>query len=285
MSIELSDVLVKKFENEAIQAFQDGGTELRNYVRLRDAKGAQKVQFNVIGKGLASERTAIQTPIPVMDVAHTPKTATVKNYVASELTDIFLNNQVGFDERQELAQTIGMSLNRRLDQVIVDELNRALAASEITKTVANNVSGSADNLNVAMLNDAARQLGSDVPEMDRALVCHDSGFYHLLLEDNVKDYDINARKPLVDGQLPNYHGFAIKKMGDRSEGGLTVDGSNDRTNFAWQKQAIGLAMNMEPMIRIDWEPSYGAHRITGYLSAGAVLIQPEGAVAITSRES
>lgn len=280
MSINLSSVLVKKFENEAIQAFQENGTELRRMCRLRDAKGASQVQFQVIGAGVAYERTAIQTPIPVMDVSHTPATATVSNYVASELTDIFLNNQVGFDERQELAQAIGSALNRRLDQVIID----ALDANTFSNTVGPTISGSTDNLNVAMFAEAAKKLGSKVPESDRCFLCHDNGFYHFIQETDVKTIDSNDKKPLTDGMLPFYFGFNVKHIANRTEGGLTV-ASNLRTNYAWQKNALGLAVNMEPRITIDWEPSYGAHRVTGYLSAGAVVIQDSGTVKITSSEA
>jgi len=281
MSVELSDVAVKKFETEAIQAFQDSGTNLRNAVRVRDAKGASQVQFQVIGSGVAYERTSIQTPIPVADISHTPATATVKNYVISEMTDIFLNNQVGFDERQELVQVMVAALNRRLDQTIID----ALDAGTIAKTVADTISGSADNLTVAAFAECARLLGSDVPDMDRHYLCHDDNFYHFLQESDVKTIDSNLRKPLTDGMLPEYMGFNIHKMGDRTEGGMEVPAANHRTNYAWQKNAIGLALNMEPKITIDWEPSYGAHRVSGYLSAGSVIIQAAGIVQVTVDES
>jgi len=281
MSINLDQVLVKKFEMEAIQAFQDSGTGLRNTVRLRDAKGAQKVQFQVLGKMNAQERGAIHTDIPLQDVSHTPKTATVSDFVASEMTDIFLNNQVGFDERQELVQAITSSMNRRLNQIIID----AIDAAAITKTVPDNISGSADNMTVAAVAKAAELLGSDVPDDNRHLLMHDSGFYHFIQEDKVANSDFNHNKALAEGRAPNYLGFDIHKMGDRAEGGLPVPTSNHRTNYAWQKLAIGLAVNMEPKITIDWEPSKGAHRVTGYLSAGATVIQEDGVVEITTDES
>ena len=280
MSINLSNVLVKKFENEAIQAFQDSG-KLRNTVRIRDAKGAQQVQFQVLGAVTTQERTAIQTPIPLADATHTPAVATVKNFVVSEMTDIFLNNQVGFDERQELVESFGMSMGRRVDQAIID----ALDAHTFTKTVADTISGSADNLTVAAFVEAARLLGSDVPDDMRHMLVHDDGYYHFLQESDVKDFDTNFKKPLADGRQPSYMGFDLHKIGDRTEGGLAVPSANHRTNYAWQKSSIGLAMNMEPKITIDWEPSYGAHRVSGYLSLGAVVIQDSGVVQITTDES
>lgn len=279
MSIELSNVLVKQFSDEAIQAFQENSTELLNYCRVKNTMGSQ-YQFQVIGTGTANERTSIQTPIPVADISHTPVVATVKNYTISEMTDIFLNNQVGFDERQDLALALSSALNRRLEQVIID----ALDAHSFTNTVAKNISGSNDNVNVAMFAETAKKLGSKVPETDRAFLMHDNGFYHFIQEGDVKTFDSNNRKPLVDGMLPNFFGFDVKHIADRAEGGLTLS-TNDRTNYAWQKMALGVAINMEPRIEINYEPSYGAHRVTGFLSAGAVVIQDSGVVKITSDES
>lgn len=275
MSINLSNVLARKFENEAIQAFQDSG-KLKNQVRLRDARGADRVQFQVLGSSTTQERTAIQTPIPLANASHTPAVAIVKNYTVSEMTDIFLNNQVGFDERAELVESFAMSMGRRVDQAIID----ALDAHSFTKTVA---SGS-DNLNTSQMASVAREMGSDVPDMNRTLLCHDNGFYHLIQEDDVKNIDTSNQKALASGKLPNYVGLDIIKIGDRDEGGLAL-ATNDRTNYAWQKQAVGLAMNMAPKIMIDWEPSFGAHRVTGYLSLGAVVIQDSGVVKLTTDES
>lgn len=280
MSKNLDQVLVKKFEAEAIQAFQESTVGLRNAVRVKDAKGAKQVQFQVYGSLIANERTAVHTPIPVQDAALTPAVATVKNYVASSMTDIFLNNQVGFDDRQEAVQAIVAAMGRRLDQVVID----ALDAASISNIVAKNVSGSNDNLNVAMFAKTAELLGSKVPETDRHILVHDKGFYHFIQESDVKDIDTNFRKPLADGKLPNYMGFNIHKIANRDEGGLALS-TNDRTNYAWQKSAIGLAINMEPKIMIDWEPSYGAHRVSGYLSAGGVVIQAAGVVDITTSEA
>jgi len=79
--------------------------------------------------------------------------------------------------------------------------------------------------------------------------------------------------------------LTLHKIGDRNEGGLPVPSANHRTNFAFQKMAIGLAMNMEPEITIDWAPTHGAHIITGWLSAGSVLVQNSGVVQITTDES
>ena len=284
MSINLGNIAHKKFEAEAIQAFQDMA-KLRGTTRLRDAKNANQVQVQVIGKTTAELRGAIQTPIPLADVTHTPAVATVKDFVIAEMTDIFKDNQTSVDERSELVESMTMALGRRLDQIIIDEL----VAATITKTVADDIaiSGTPDNLNVAMFNESARLLGSDVPDTDRFMLVHDNGFYHFLLEADVKDFDINTTKALAMGKIPEYHGFNIIKIGDRTEGGLPggTGLSATRKSFAWQKSSIGLAMNMNPKIRIDYVSTHGAWIVTAFMSAGAVVIQTDGVVEISTDET
>ena len=207
----------------------------------------------------------------------------MSNYVISEMTDIFLNNQVGFDERQELVQVIAQALGRRLDQVIID----TLVAATPTNQVGDDIGGSADNLNVAMFAESSRLLSaSGVPMNDRTFLCHYDGYHHFIQESDVKTIDSNFHKPFENGNQPRFYGFGLMPIGDyEGEGGLPAPAANHRSNFAWQKNAVGLAMNMEPKITIDWEPSYGAHRVTGYMSAGAVIIQDSGVVEITTDES
>jgi len=119
---------------------------------------------------------------------------------------------------------------------------------------------------------------------DRVMVCHDSGYYNLIDDPDVKSADTNKVRPMVDGRLPYFFGFDLKSVADRNEGGLKKS-SNDRTNYAWQKQSIGLAMNIAPKIEINYDPAYGAHRVTGFISLGAVVIQREGVAKITTHEA
>ena len=280
MSIAMQDVLAKQFSAEVKHKFQEKGV-LRDTVRIRNIKGAKSVQFNLMGRGVAAERGAIQTPIPLMNVSHAPVVATVKDFTASELTDVFLSNQVNFDERAELVDTIANALGRRLDQVIID----ALVAANLSKTVAKDISGSEDNLTIAAIRAAAEQLDNDgVPDGDRTLVISPSGLHYLLKDNQASSADFNSVRALVRGDLNTFYGFNIKKIGSREEGGLPL-ATNDRTNFAYHREAIGLALNMDVSVRIDFDEQYGAHRVTGYLSAGAAVVDALGAVKITTSEA
>lgn len=280
MSVELSNVLATQFVQEVKHKFQSSGT-LRDTVRMRDALGAKTVQFNLMGRGKAAERGAIHTPIPVMNVSHDPITVSVKDYTASELTDLFKGNQVQFDEKAELVSTITSAMGRRLDQIIID----ALDGASLAKSIAKNVSGADANLTISAIRKAAELLDNDgVPDSERTLVITPSGLHKLLEDNQASSADFNSVKALVKGDLDSFYGFNIRKIGTRDEGGLPLSGS-DRTCFAYHRSAIGLAMNTDVNVRIDWDEQFGAHRVTGFLSAGAGVIDATGAVQIATSEA
>lgn len=281
MSTNIDKVLQKKFEEELIESFQETGIGIRGAVRVKDAGSAKKVQFQVLDQMQAQKRGAIQTPLNTQNVDYTPKVATVEDYYVSEMTDIFKENQVSFDERQAFISTMTMALERQLDQIVINEfINDTL----ITKTVAANHTGTSSNLLPSSFTEAAKTLGSAVPDMDRHALVHDNGFYPFLNNDDVKNIEISTHKALAEGMLPAYSGFSIHKIGDRREGGLDV-ASSIRQNWFWQKMSVGLAINMEPQIFIDWEPSFAAHRVTAMMSGGAVVVQPDGVVEVKTDES
>lgn len=281
MSINLT-TYAQLFETEVKQQFQEKSV-LRDTVRLRMAAKNSAVKFNLMGRGLAQARTNVQTPLPVMNVTHTQPVATVTDWTASELTDIFMNNKVSFDERQELVTSISSALGRRLDQIIL----AALAAGSYTgRTVANSIGGSNTNLNLTKLREIAKIMDKEgVDSADRFLVCHPNGLHAMLGDAQVTSADYNNIRALIQGDIDSYYGFKFRKIGDRDEGGLTIDGNSDRVQYAWQKSAVGLALNMDINIRIDWDSQYGAYRVTGFMSAGAVIIDPLGTVQITTRDT
>ena len=104
-------------------------------------------------------------------------------------------------------------------------------------------------------------------------------------ETEVTSSDFNTVKALVSGEINTYLGFTFHVLGDRTEGGLTVDGSLDRTVLAFHKDAIGYAEGMGPKSEINYVPEKTSFLVNAMFSAGAVAIDAEGIVNLTCRES
>jgi len=280
MAIGLSNAFVTLFDAEVKQAYQ-AKAELVGAVRQRRGVEGSTAKFPKVGKGVATLRIP-QTDVTPLNVNFSQVTATMQDWNAAEYSDIFMQQKVNFDERQELVQVVANSIGRRQDQLILDALN----ASGTTLTVSNDIGGTDTNLNVAKLREAKKLLDKgNVPPQDRHIVLHANNLASLLSETAVTSSDFNTVKALVAGEINTFLGFTFHVLGDRTEGGLIVDGSLDRTVLAFHKDAIGYAEGISPKTEINYVPEKTSFLVNAMFSAGAVAIDAEGIVTLTCRES
>jgi hypothetical protein len=279
MAVSLSTNFVTLFDAEVKQAYQ-AQQQLMGTCRSRTGVVGSTVQFPKIGKGVAGIRIP-QTDVTPLNVAHTNVSATLADFAAPEYTDIFDQTHVNYEERNELVQVVAGAIGRRADQIKLD----ALAASSTSLTVSNDIGGTDSNLNVAKIRESKRLMdGNNVPASDRFFLMSADGLANLLSETEISSSDFNTVKALVNGQVDTFLGFKFIMMGDRDEGGLAIDGSSDRTTFAWHKDALGYAESMAQGTEINYVAEKTSWLVTGKLSAGATAIDDEGIVILTSRE-
>jgi hypothetical protein len=280
MAVQISNAFVTLFDSEVKQAYQ-GQRLLTGVTRERTNVEGSTVKFPKIGKGTATIRVP-QTDVTPLNVSYSQVTATMEDYIAAEYSDIFNQQKVNFNERQELVQVVSGAIGRRMDQVILD----ALAAGSTSNTVSNDIGGTDSNLNVAKLREAKRLLDQDNVPMDgRTILVHANSLTALLGETEVTSSDFNSVRALVTGELNTFLGFRFITFGDRDEGGLPVDGSNDRTLYAFHRDAVGMAIGMNMSTRVDYIAEKTSFLVASMFSAGSVLIDGEGLVKLTCRES
>jgi len=284
MAVSLSNAFVTLFDAEVKQAYQ-GKAMLVPAVRQRRGVEGSTVKFPKVGRGVATLRVP-QTDVTPLNVGFSTVTCTLQDWNAAEYSDIFSQAKVNFDERQELVQVVANAMGRRQDQLILD----ALAASGTSLTVANTVvtsgSATASNMNLGKLREAKRLMDrANVPPEGRNVIIHANGLASMLSETAVTSADFNSVKALVQGEINTFLGFTFHVLGDRSEGGLAIDGSNDRTCFAFHKDAIGYAEGIGMRTEINYIPEKTSWLVNEVFSAGAVTIDAEGIVSITCREA
>jgi hypothetical protein len=280
MSISLSNAFVTLFDAEVKQAYQ-GKAMLVPAVRQRRGVEGSTVKFPKVGKGVATIRVP-QSDVTPLNVGFSSVTLTLADYNAAEYSDIFSQAKVNFDERQELVQVVAGAMGRRQDQMILD----ALAASSTSLTVSTDIGGSDSNMNITKLREAKRLLDkNNVPPDGRHIIIHANGLANLLSETSVTSSDFNSVKALVQGELNTYLGFTFHVLGDRSEGGLAIDASLDRSCFAFHKDAVGYGEGIAMRTEINYIAEKTSWLVNEVFSAGAVAIDDEGIVKITCRET
>lgn len=279
MAIGLSNAFVTLFDAEVKQAYQ-GKAMLVGAVRARRGVEGSVVKFPKVGRGTATLRVP-QTDVTPINASFSQVTLTLQDWNAAEYSDIFSQANVNFDERQELVQVVSAAVGRRQDQMIID----ALVNSSTGLTVPNSIGGANTNLNMAKLRDAKRLLDkSNVPPDGRHMVIHANSLANLLSETSVTSSDFNSVKALVQGELNTFLGFTFHVIGDRTEGGLPIDGSSDRKVFAFHQAAVGYGEGIAMRTEINYIPEKTSWLVNEVFSANAVAIDAEGIVQITCRE-
>ncbi len=280
MAQGISSAFVTLFDAEVKQAYQ-GQRLLAGLVRERQNVEGSTVKFPKIGKGSATLRVP-QTDVTPLNITYSQVTATMSDYNAAEYSDIFHQAKVNFDERRELVQVVSGSIGRRMDQLVLD----ALAASSTSLTVSNDIGGTDTNLNLTKLRNAKRLLDkNNVPMDGRCILVSASGLESLLGETSITSADFNSVRALVSGEIDTFLGFKFTMIGDRSEGGLAIDGSLDRVCFAYHRDAVGFGIGMNMKTEINYVPEKTSYLVNGMFSAGAIAIDDEGIVKITCRET
>jgi hypothetical protein len=284
MAVSINNAFVTLFDSEVKQAYQ-GQRLLAGVTRERSGVEGSTVKFPKIGKGSATIRVP-QTDVTPLNVTYSQVTATMEDYIAAEYSDIFNQQKVNFDERQELVQVVSGAIARRMDQVVLDALTAASSPSTVANTVVSSGSPAASDLNVGKLRAAKKAMDAkNVPAEGRTILVHANSLSSLLSETQVTSSDFNTVKALVTGEVDTFLGFKFITLGDRDEGGLAIDGSSDRTLFAFHRDALGLGVGMNQTSRVDYIPEKTSFLVASMFSAGAVAIDDEGIVQITCRES
>lgn len=277
MAVGISNAFVQLFDAEVKQAYQ-ASRMLAGATRERNNVEGSVVKFPKIGKGTATVRVP-QTDVTPLNVTYSQVSATMEDYIAAEYSDIFHQAKVNFDERRELVQVVGNAIGRRMDQLVIDALNSASSPS----TVATSVGGAGTNLNLAKLLAAKKALdANNVPAEGRMMVIHANGLSALLDETELTSSDFATVKALSAGEIDTFLGFKFIMLGDRDEGGLPLPST--RTSFAFHRDAVGLGISMNQKSEINYVPEKTSFLVSSMFSAGAVAIDDEGIVHISSTE-
>lgn len=277
MAVGISNAFVQLFDAEVKQAYQ-ASRALAGVTRERNNVEGNQVKFPKIGKGTATIRVP-QSDVTPLNVSYSQVTASMSDYIAAEYSDIFHQAKVNFDERRELVQVVGNAIGRRMDQLVIDALNAASSPS----TVGTDIGGTGTNLNLAKLLAAKKALDAkNVPAEGRCMVIHANGLAALLDETELTSSDFATVKALSMGEINTFLGFKFIMLGDRDEGGLPLPST--RTSFAFHRDAIGLGISMNQKSEINYVPEKTSFLVASMFSAGAIAIDDEGIVKISSTE-
>jgi len=279
MSVFAISNFVSSFDTLVKKQYQMG-SKLAGKVRTKSGVVGSTHRFPIIRKGTATPRIP-QADVTPMDIQHSNATATLTDWSAAEYSDVYDLAKLNFDERRELVDTAVMAMGRRFDQLIINAMDSSAFATQVDK----NVGGSNTGMNIEKILRAKRLLDDNgVPAEGRVMVTSARAVEQALADAEITSADYNQLMPLMSGQLTRIAGFEFVFVESRTEGGIPL-ATNTRNNFAFHKDAVGLAVGIDIRTETNYIPEKTSTLINTLFSAGAVTIDTDGVIDVLTHEA
>jgi len=277
MSQQVSNVFIDSFDSEVKLAYQ-GTKSLRETVRVKTGVVGSTHRFPTAGAGVATQHNR-GNDVVAMNASRDKVTATLSDWDAFDYEDIMDIEKINFDDKKIIAESTAKAIGRREDQLIIDALEAAIVGG-------NTVGNGAAAFSLTLVASAAQMLDeNNVPSEDRYLIYTPKQKEQFLSSTTVTSSDFNTVKALVAGDIDTFYGFKFITIGSRTEGGLPRNAGVEQYAFAYHKQAVGLAIGKDMKTMVDWIAEKLAWQIGCVYSAGAVVIDADGMVAINSDDN
>lgn len=280
MTIGISSAFVAEFSSDVKHAYQSMGSGLLQRIRVKTNTTGSTYRFHKMGKGLATARIP-QTDVVPMNVGNSNVTATLEDWIAAEYSDVYDLAKISYDERSELVKVVAGAIARRAEQLVIDALDAGANSTQVIE----NFGATASGLTVQKLRRAKKLLdAAGAPMADRTFLNSATGLEQLLGATPVTSGDFNSVKALVNGEIDSFLGFQFITMEDRTEGGITAT-ANVEKNFAFHKDAIGLAVGIDFRSEVDYIPEKTSWLIKGLYSAGSIGIDDTGIYEVLTNDT
>lgn len=284
MADELPLGFQTEFDARVVAAYQQSAVMMNKVYEKKNVTG-KYCQFRRRGKGSATPhvRNAPVTPLNLgLDVV----TAELSDWDAAERLDPFDLKKINWDDQRIVAESLGMAVGRRHDQIIINAIE-----ADVNQTVAVDYGSTGTNtaLNVKKINHAAALMNYNaVPPMNRYGFISAYALEGALNDQKIGSQEYNILKALYEGSLTKYSGFEFTVIANNDEGGLPISG-NIRSCYFIQQDAVGYAEGliegMDGRVKMDWSPDYQGWLLCAKLSAGAKVIETAGVVEVLVDES
>ena len=286
----VTTAFTQQYQDNITQLVQQKMTVLRATVRVDTNFTGEYKFYEQYGKSTMVEKTTRNQDTPSIDPDHKRRRISKKDYIHNVLLDKEDQLSMLVDPKSTYSESAAMAAGRQMDDVIIAAYNATAKTGKTGGTDQAFANDDADNviavgaagLTKNKVIEAAEVLDEhDVESEDRFLVCTPKQISNLLKIEEATSSDFNTIKSLVMGQIDTWIGFKFIKI---SSSRLPTDGT-DRLVYAYHKNAMQLAIQKEPSVRIDERPDKNyAWQVFMSLTIGATRLEEDRIVQIACDE-
>jgi len=270
MSISLTNVQQIEFDALVKAEYRSSGFILRDSVRMKYEVIGANVEFRKVNQ-VISVPTAYLAAVTVQDPGYNKVMCTLQKYTTPTAVDEVQELTVNFDAKMENAMLVSQAMGRRSDQIIIDAV-----AADVGDTIADG----GTNFNYEKFTKVLEFFDNHaVPSSDRFVAMSASNFNSLMQDDQFTSTFYTRNNPVDRAHIREYLGFNVKIIPQMTEGGLPISG-NIQTALAWHKMSSGMGIGMNFRTEVNYIPQKTSYLVNGVFSAGAVVIDNRGTLAI-----
>ncbi len=250
--------------------YRSEGFLLRDSVRRKENVIGSSVQFRRMGQVISTPTGYAQAVTPQNPGIAVP-TATLQKYTTPVVIDEVEELTVNFDAMMESVKTIGQAMGRRSDQITINAV-----AADVGDTIAAGGTG----MTYAKYTQIAEFFDDNgVPLPERWVAMTAKQFRELLAAQEFTSTFYTKNQVLDKGFIREYLGMNVQVIPSMTEGGLPLAGG-ERTCLAWHKQAVGFGVGMNFRAEVNYVPLITSWLANGVFSAGAVVVDNRGTLAV-----
>ena len=283
MSNLITEAFVEQYRDNIIMLSQQRGSVIRPAI-LEESFTGRSHYFDRLGKTVAAERTTRHGDTPITPSQHSRRVVHPKDFQWADYIDDTDRLRMLIDPQDAYVRAAAWAIGRSVDDRIIAAFNGDAETGQSGGTFVSFPAGQViDNggtptkFTLTYLRQAARLLDeNDVMGDDRHIVVAPKAIEDLLEDSTVTSSDFNTVKALVNGEINTFMGFTFHKSTR-----LPLATGNIRSCFAWQRLAMGLAVNQDLMVTIDRLPQK-QNSVQVYVKStfNAIRIEEEAVVEI-----
>lgn len=275
---DVSNVFVRMYEAEVHVAYQQGGSQLRNTVRVKSGVVGESTTFPIIGKGEAKQKVR-HADVEPMNVDHDKVTVSIGDWYAPDYVDKLDEYKIKHDERKALTDSGAYAIGRKVDELIIEATTTA--AASVVGTGASVLNLDAYLEGFALLNEG------EVPDDGQRFAIVGPRQWNQLLK-----IDQFAKASYVGENVYSWlKGREAKKWLNITwmmHTGLTKTGEGAAAAtkcLMYHKSAIGLAENGNGITaEINYIPEKVSYLCNNMIACGAGAIDPKGIVVLHGKD-
>ena len=282
MTASLLGVVQTTYDQNVHPRFQSEGNLIRGrYNHVTEGVIGDTFQFRVLNQVVAVPYAG-QGMINPVNAQYVPVSAQLVTWIASDLVTMPDQTKVNFNIVQNSSKVLVYSINRRVDQILIDALDAASSPYTVTSNDG--------TFNYLLFEEAYALLAANSAIMygELSLLLSARGQQDLMQQAQLTNTFYMDFKPIAGHAFNRAHiqEVMLIVIPTMPEGGLPFDANtNTRTSFMFHSEALGGAAATLPTVLTSYENLYVGYVTNCLLKMGAVGIDTKGIVNIYTTEA